>query len=101
MTGVDLLTMGDNNQSTPSACLAEGSNAGPLELKYYVRFPSQKKEHFSLRQLRRALRRFGGASGSLALWAVLNSLAPFGVGVSVIAPLSERLPGLIEGSLEV
>ena len=37
----------------------------------------------------------------LARWsyrAILNSLAPLGAGVSVIAPLPERLPGLIEGS---
>ena len=31
--------------------------------------------------------------------AILNSLAPLGAGVSAIAPLPERLPGLIEGSL--
>ena len=33
------------------------------------------------------------------LKAILNSLAPLGAGVSVIDPLPERLPGLIEGSL--
>ena len=33
------------------------------------------------------------------LKVILNSLAPLGAGVSVIAPLPERLPGLIEGSL--
>ena len=31
--------------------------------------------------------------------AILNSLAPFGTGVNVIAPLPERLLGLIEGPL--
>ena len=34
----------------------------------------------------------------LVLWAILNALAPLGAGVSVIAPLPERLLGLIEGS---
>ena len=58
-----------------------------------------EKGTFLLCQLRPALRRFGDASGSLALWAILNSLAPLGAEVSVIAPLLERLPGLIEGSL--
>ena len=33
------------------------------------------------------------------LKAILNSLAPLGAGVSVSAPLPERLPGLIEGPL--
>ena len=31
--------------------------------------------------------------------AILKALAPMGAGVSVIAPLPERLPGLVEGSL--
>ena len=33
------------------------------------------------------------------LKVILKALAPLGAGVSVIAPLPERLPGLIEGSL--
>ena len=33
------------------------------------------------------------------LKTILKALAPLGAGVSVIAPLPERLPGLIEGSL--
>ena len=33
------------------------------------------------------------------LFCVASSLVPLGAGVSVIAPLPERLPGLIEGSL--
>ena len=33
------------------------------------------------------------------LKAILNSLAPLDARVSVIAPLPEQLPGLIEGSL--
>ena len=36
---------------------------------------------------------------ALVLLAILKALAPFGAGVSVIAHLPERLPGLIEGSL--
>ena len=36
---------------------------------------------------------------SLVLLAILKSLAPLGAGVIVIAPLPERLPGLIEGPL--
>ena len=38
----------------------------------------------------------------LARWsymAILHALAPLGTGVRIIAPLPERLPGLIEGSL--
>ena len=58
--------------------------------------PRGRRNFFSLRQLRPALRCFGDASGLLVLWAILNSLSP---GVSVIAPLLEQLPGLIEGSL--
>ena len=33
------------------------------------------------------------------LKAILKALAPLGAGISVIAPLPERLPELIEGSL--
>ena len=36
---------------------------------------------------------------SLVLWAILNTLAPVGAGVSGIAPLPMRLLGLVEGSL--
>ena len=36
---------------------------------------------------------------SLVLLAILKALAQLGTGVSVIAPLPERLLGLIEGSL--
>ena len=61
--------------------------------------PLTEEGTFFLRQLRPALRRFGDASGSLVLWAILNSLAPMGAGVSAIVPLPERLPGLIEESL--
>ena len=35
----------------------------------------------------------------LVLLATLKALAPLGAGVSLITPLPERLPGLIEGSL--
>ena len=52
---------------------------------------------------RRNIFSFGQISVVLAMYlvlrAILNSLAPLGAGVSVIAPLPERLPGLIEGSL--
>ena len=67
--------------------LAEGSNASSLEPRHCVRISSRKKKHYFLRQL------------VLVLLAILKALAPFGAGVSVIAPLPERLPGLIEGSL--
>ena len=67
--------------------LAEGSNASSLEPRHCVRIPSRKKTHFFLRQLARVL------------FAILKAFAPLGAGVSVIAPLPERLPGLIEGSL--
>ena len=49
--------------------------------------PLAEEETFFLRQL------------ALVLLAILKALAPLGAGVSVIAPLPERLPGLIEGSL--
>ena len=80
--------------------MAEGSNAGSLELRHCVRFSSRKKEYFFLHQLRPSLRRLGDISGLLVSWAILNSLVLLGARVSVIAPLPERLPGLIEGSLQ-
>ena len=49
--------------------------------------PRRKKETFFLCQL------------LLVLLAILKALAPLGAGISVIAPLPERLLGLIEGSL--
>ena len=49
--------------------------------------PHGRRNIFFLRQL------------ALVLLAILKALAPLGAGVSVIAPLPERLPGLIEGSL--
>ena len=61
--------------------------------------PLRKKEYFSSAnsdQLSVA------SAIHLARWsykAIFNaSLAPLGAGVNVIAPLPERLPGLIEGS---
>ena len=49
--------------------------------------PLAEEETFFLRQL------------SLVLLAILKALAPLGAGVSVITPLPERLPVLIEESL--
>ena len=50
--------------------------------------PLTEEEAFFLRQL------------ALVLLAILKALAPLVAGVSVIAPLPERLPGLIEGSYD-
>ena len=49
--------------------------------------PLAEEETFFLRQI------------ALVLFAILKALAPLGARVSVITPLPERLPGLIEGSL--
>ena len=67
--------------------LAGGPNVSSLELRHCIRIPLRKKKDFLLRQL------------SLVLLAILKVLAPLGAGVSVIAPLPERLLGLIGGSL--
>ena len=66
--------------------LAEGSNASSSELRHCVRIPLRKRKHFS--SPARA-----GPIGNI------ESLGAAGGRVSVIAPLPERLPGLIEGSL--
>ena len=53
-------------------------------------FPFASSDHLSV-----------ASAMHLARWsckAILNSLAPLGAGVSAIAPLPDRLPGLIEGS---
>ena len=58
--------------------MVEGSSVGSLELRDCVRFPSQKEELFSLRQLRPSLRRFGDTSGSMVLQGNIEFLGPVG-----------------------
>ena len=81
------------------ARLAEGLNTLFLSLGIVFYSPRGRRNFFlfaSSDQLSVAL------AMHLARWsyrAILNALAPLGAGVGIIAPLPERLPGLIEGSL--
>ena len=84
---------------TPNALWQRGRTPVLQSLGTVFDSPLRKKEYFSFDQLRPALRRFGDASGLLALRAIQNFLAPLVVVVSVIAPLPGRLPGPIEGPL--
>ena len=67
--------------------LAEGSDTSFSELRHRVRIPSRKRKHFSLPAR-------AGPIGNI------ESLGPVGGRVSVVAPLPERLPGLVEGSYD-
>ena len=76
-----------NNHNNPIRPLGRGVERQFFGALAPCSNPLAEEETFFLRQL------------ALLLLAILKALAPLGDGVSGSAPLPERLPGVIEGSL--